>query len=115
MTKIYYYVSPSKTEAVSKFIESLEKAEKGKLFHIFEHIKKHGIITAIPHAKKLVGTKLWEIKLISKTSIRVIYAIVFRKDILILLGFTKKTQKTPKKYIKTAIARLQEWKTRFDA
>lgn len=112
MSKIYYYVSSSKQEAVSEFIDSLEKSTKEKLFRTFEHFTKYGVISAIPHTKKLIGTKLWEIKLVGKNSIRVIYAVVFRGDILIILGFIKKTQKTPQKYIKTALARLADWKGR---
>jgi len=112
MSKVYYYVSSSKNEAVSEFMESLGRVEKEKLFHIFEHFKKHGVVSAIPHTKKLTGTRLWEIRLVGKNNIRVIYAVVFRGDVLILLGFTKKTQKTPKKYIRTALARLQDWKAR---
>ncbi|MEK7472679.1 MAG: type II toxin-antitoxin system RelE/ParE family toxin [Patescibacteria group bacterium] len=112
MSKIYYYVSASKHDAVSKFIDSLEKTEKEKLFHTFEHFKKYGVISAVPHTKKLTGTKLWEIKLVGKNSVRVIYAVVFKGDVLIILGFIKKSQKTPKKYINTALARLEDWKNR---
>lgn len=112
MSKIYYYLSSSKKDAVSEFIDSLEKTTKSKLFDIFEHFKKYGVVSAVPHTKKIIGTKLWEIKLVSKKSIRVLYAVVFRRDILIILGFVKKSQKTLKKYIDTAIARLADWKNR---
>lgn len=112
MSKIYYYLSASKKDTVSEFIDSLEKTTKSKLFDIFEHFKKHGVISAVPHTKKLVGTKLWEIKLVSKKSIRVLYAVVLKGDVLIILGFVKKSQKTPKKYIDTALARLEDWKNR---
>ncbi|MEK7100314.1 MAG: type II toxin-antitoxin system RelE/ParE family toxin [Patescibacteria group bacterium] len=112
MSKIYYYLSVSKKDAVSEFIDSLEKTTKSKLFDIFEHFKKYGVISAVPHTKKLTGTKLWEIKLIGKKSVRVLYAVVLRGDVLIILGFIKKSQKTPQKYIKTALARLEDWKNR---
>lgn len=112
MVKIYYYVTSSKQEPVRDFIDSLEKINKQKLFRVFEHFKSYGIITTIPHIKKLSGTRLWEIKLVGKNSIRVIYAIVFKNDVLILLGFIKKAQKTPLKYIGTALKRLEDWEAR---
>lgn len=112
MSKIYYYLSTSKKDTVSEFIDSLDKITKSKLFDIFEHFKKYGVISAVPHTKKLTGTKLWEIKLISKKSIRILYAIVLKGDVLIILGFIKKSQKTPQKHIKTALIRLEEWKRR---
>ena len=112
MVKIYYYVTSSKQEPVRDFIDSLEKINKQKLFRIFEHFKNYGVVTAIPHIKKLSGTRLWEIKLVGKNSIRVIYAVVFKNDVLILLGFMKKTQKTLLKYINTAFMRLKDWEAR---
>ena len=41
MSKIYYYVSASKQNAVSEFIDSLDNSIKEKLFHTFEHFKKY--------------------------------------------------------------------------
>ena len=112
MIKIYYYVSSSKQEPVRDFIDSLEKIDKQKLFRVFEHFKSYGVVKAISHIKKLSGNRLWEIKLVGKTSIRIIYAVVFRKDVLVLLGFIKKTQKAPLKYINTALMRLRDWEAR---
>ena len=113
MIKIYYYVSSSNQEPVRKFIDSLEKINKQRLFRIFEHLKSYGAITTIPHIKKLSGTRLWEIKLVGKSSIRTIFAVVFKSNVLILLGFIKKTQKTPLKYINTALIRLRDWEARY--
>lgn len=105
-------MTPTKQEPVRDFIDSLERINKQKLFRIFEHFKNYGVVTTIPHIKKLSGTRLWEIKLVGKNSIRVLYAIVFKNDVLILLGFIKKAQKTPLKYINTALTRLKDWKVR---
>lgn len=113
VVKIYYYVTSSKQEPVRDFIDSLEKTEKQKLFRVFEHFKNYGLVTTIPHIKKLSGIRLWEIKLVGKNSIRVIYSVVFNNDVLVLLGFIKKAQKTPSKYIATALIRLRDWEARY--
>lgn len=112
MTKIYYYISPSKQQPVSDFIDTLTKNDRQKLFRVFEYFKIYGITTVIPHIKKLTGTKLWEIKIVGYNSIRILYAIIFMGDVLLLTGFIKKSQKTPEKYLRTALLRLKDWKSR---
>lgn len=113
MTRIFYYISPSKQQPIVDFINTLNKNGREKLFHVFEYLKIYGINIAIPHIKKLSGSKLWEIKIVGSNSIRVIYAVVFRGDLLMLTGFIKKSQKTPKKHMNTALSRLKDWKARF--
>lgn len=112
MTRIYYYISPTKQQPVADFINTLTKNDKQRLFRVFEYFKIYGITTVIPHIKKLTGTKLWEIKIVGSNSIRIIYAVILRGDVLILTGFIKKSQKIPKKYLNTALLRLKDWETR---
>lgn len=109
MTRIYYYRTNNK-EPIKEFLDSIEKQTKEKVFRIFEHIEEYGIRAPIPNLKKLTGTELWEIRILGKQSIRIIYLLIKNDDILVLHGFVKKTQKTPMKELNIAIKRHQEWK-----
>lgn len=111
-TPIYYYTTPSGDNPAQKFMDSLQKPQKAKIFRVIQYIKEYGLVTAIPHIKKLTGTPLWEIRILGEDNIRVIYSVVLKNSILILHGFIKKTQKTPPRELDTALNRLKDWKVR---
>lgn len=111
--RIVYFISSSGENPVSKFIDSCAKNQQVKILRIFSHLGEHGVKAAIPHVKKLSGTPFWEIRILGKDNIRIIYAIELEKTILLLHGFFKKRQKTPKKEIKICYKRYQEFKERL--
>jgi len=109
MTIIYYFVGKSGDNSVKKFIDSSESQTKKKIFKIFVFIERYGIQAVFKHTKKLTGTPLWEIRILGKNSTRIIYATIYKNDILLLNAFLKKSQETPKKEISLSIDRLQRW------
>ena len=70
----------------------------------------YGLSSILPHTKKLTGTPFWEIRILGRDNIRVLYAIPFQNSVLILHGFVKKTQKTPVQELQVAISRFEQWK-----
>lgn len=108
-TVIYYYTTFSGDNPVKKFIESLPERQQRKIARILSNIAEYGLITAIPHIKKLSGIPLWEIRVLGQDNIRVFYATVHQNSILLLHGFVKKSQATPRKDIKLSLDRLGEW------
>ena len=109
MTKVIYYTTAKGENPVEKFLDSLQKQDIAKIFRILQYIEIYGLITALPHAKKLTGTSLWEIRILGKTNIRVIYVTLQENSILLVHGFLKKKQKTPIKEIELAKSRTQDW------
>ncbi len=109
MTKVIYYTTANGENPARKFIESLQEKQQRKVVRILTNIKVYGLVTAIPHIKKLTGTPLWEIRILGEDSIRIFYATILTDSILLLHGFTKKSQKTPSREIKTATERLNDW------
>ncbi len=107
--KIYYYTTTSGENPFDKFLNSLSEQEQRKILRIFANIKTYGLTTAIPHIKKFTGTPLWEIRILGQNNIRVFYATIVEDSILVLHGFSKKSQKTPSREIKTAVDRFNEW------
>lgn len=68
-----------------------------------------GLEGGYPHVKKLAGTELWEYRILGSDNIRIFYISMTGKIFLILHGFKKKKQQTPRKEIKVAQERLQEY------
>lgn len=110
-TKIIYYFSPNGKNIIREFILSLQKKQQAKVRRVLQIISEYGLISANPHIKKLTGTPLWEIRILGKDNLRILYATLDSNSILILHGFNKKTQKTPPKEIQLAIKRYQEWQS----
>lgn len=108
--KIYYYLSKTGDNPVKNFIDSLEKSQKAKIFRIFQRYERYGLDSIIPHTKSLAGTPLWELRLLGKDNIRIIYLTKTKSSILTLHGFVKKKQKTPQKEIYIALERYETWK-----
>lgn len=105
--KVIYYISASGENHVKSFLDARPKA-KLKALRILSHIEEYGLEVAIPHIKKLTGTLLWEIRILGEDSIRILYVTKQEKTVYLLHAFVKKTDKTPKKDIDTALNRLNE-------
>lgn len=106
---IYYYISPAGSNPVKQFIDSLTPQQQTKILRIFQYIQEYGLAAHLPQIKKLTGTSLWEIRVLGKHNLRILYVIPKENLALILHGFIKKTAKTPKKELKAALNRYQEW------
>lgn len=105
--KVVYYISFSNTNPVREFLDTNLKA-KVKAFRIFSNIEEYGLTSVIPHIKKLIGTPLWEIRILGEDSVRILYVTQKEKQVLLLHAFVKKTNKTPSKEINIALIRLKD-------
>ncbi len=108
--KVVYFTSISGENPVSRFIDSCTKKQQTKILRILKHLEEYGLQMAIPHLKKLSGTPFWEIRILGKDNIRIIYVIETGKMIILLHGFFKKTQKNIKKEVKICYQRYKEFK-----
>lgn len=105
-----YFVSSSGDNPVRTFIDSCTKKQQVKILRVLKHLEEYGIHIVIPHIKKLSGTPFWEIRILGKDNIRIIYVVEVGKLIILLHGFFKKTQKTPQKEIEICCRRYNEFK-----
>ena len=106
--KVIYYASSSGNNPVSDFLDSLDKQTQSKLLRIVTNIEEYGLLSVIPHVKKLSGTPLWEIRILGKVNARIIYVVPTRTRVILLHGFVKKSNKTPSKEIHIALARFRD-------
>lgn len=105
---IVYYESPNNKFPVYDFIESLSAKAKAKVVNTFDLLSEFGIKLGMPKVRKIIGTPLWELRVLGKDSIRIFYVIKSERRIILLHGFIKKKQKTDKKEINIALERLED-------
>lgn len=111
---VAYYKKRSGKIPVKEFLDSLEIKQKAKVLRILLQIQKYGLTSVIPHIKKLTCLPLWEIRILGKDNIRIIYILLHQDLVFLLHGFTKKSNKTPTKEVKVSINRYYDWKQRLD-
>ena len=107
--KIKYYAHKNERSPVYEFIEKLPEKTQSKLINTFDLLQEYGIKVREPHAKKVIGTPLWELRILGEDNIRIFYIAMVELTFFLLHGFKKKKQKTPKKEILIALNRLKEY------
>jgi phage-related protein len=93
-------------ERAKRFLHSLDRRVIVQFHTLFDLLKVRGKLQH-PDSKK-VTKNLFEIRIRMDNQYRGFYAYIKRKQIIILHIFIKKTQKTPRKEILTAIKRLKQ-------
>lgn len=89
---------------VKKFISNLQKDTQSKVLRYIELLEKFGPNLRMPYAKRITKD-LYELRIRGKQETRIFYTIRSNKAFL-LHGYVKKTNKTPLREIKKALARL---------
>jgi len=109
--EIEYYVTNSGNCRVKEFIDSLSPEGKARYVFITQLMKDYGINVREPYVKQITGhRKLFEIRLKDRSGIsRILYFAHTGRKLVLLHGFTKKTDKTPKKEIETAEQRMKDY------
>lgn len=110
-TKVEYYVSNSGENPFDDFLNSLLSSQQSKILRVLVHLEIYGLPQVIPHIKKLTNSPFWEIRILGKDNIRVIFIVSTKNLIVILHGFIKKTRKTPPREINIAYSRYREWES----
>ena len=95
-------------EIVEDELLALPKDMQARFLRISELVETFGPHqVGMPHVRPL-RDKLWEMRLTGKSGIgRAIYVAAARRRLVILHAFVKKTEKTPKRAIDMALARMK--------
>ncbi len=110
--KIEFYKTATDKSPVDEFVEQLNVKAQNKIVQVIGLLKEFGINLGMPHSKKVIGTPLWELRLLGSDNIRIFYITQSGKTFLLLHAFRKKKQKTDRKEIKIALDRLLDYKSR---
>ncbi len=112
--KVVFYTNAKGASPVKNDLFKMTEKQQGKVQRAIKPIIEFGVGTHIRNIKKLTGTPLWEIRILGRDNIRILYAIVVSDTVVMLHIFVKKTQKTAKKELKIALSRYADAKTRLD-
>ena len=94
---------------VKSSLDALPVDMRASLQRIVELIEAHGLERVREPYVKHLGGPLWEMRLKGRSGIaRAVYVTTTGKRIVIVHVFTKKTQKTPRREIETALKRARE-------
>jgi phage-related protein len=106
---IEYYVEENGNIPVRNFLESLDEATYARLARSFERLRERNIFAKDPLVKH-IQDKIWELRVESNTNTyRILYIFFSGKRIILLHGFSKKTQKLPQKELDIAKKRLADF------
>ena len=98
--------------AVEREIKALPDDLQAKFLHIAEMLEEFGVNQVRePYVKPLIGTspKLWEMRMKGKSGIaRAVYVVAVGQRIVVVHAFIKKSDKTPRQAIETALKRAKE-------
>ena len=96
-------------EAAREEFDALPEDLQARLNRIRDLIVEHGLERLPPKLLKHIDGKLWEFRLKGNDTIgRAFYITRTGRRIIILRVFVKKTQKTPSREIRLALARAEE-------
>lgn len=102
---IIYY-----SEQVQEDIMSLPDTLQARYIGLTQRMLEHGPNLGLPHTDAF-GGGLFELRLKGAEGIaRVFFCTMVEREIVMLHGFIKKTQKTPEKELKIAKSRMKELK-----
>ena len=103
------YVDVSGVAPVEEFIHSLPPRDQGHFAWTVELLKEFGVRLRMPYARHLEG-KLWELRVRTGSNAhRVIYFAHSGRRFVLLHGFTKKTDKTPRRELEMARKRMMDF------
>lgn len=107
MYKVTFYTLPSGKSPIKEFILSSHESMRSKIARQIKYLKEFGLTLANPSLKKLIGTKLWEARILGKDSARIICMAMVGNEIVIVHIFKKKGNKMPKKDLNIALKRYE--------
>lgn len=106
-TIVEFFASFDKKSPIKEFIDQCPTQQQVKILRILQYLQEFGPTSAIPNSKKLKGTPLWELRILGKDNIRIIYAPLGKNKVVVLHIFLKKKRKTPRKEIELAFRRYK--------
>lgn len=97
------------SRTVAEELDSLPPDMRAKLDHMIRLIEEFGPHRVREPYVKPLRDKLWEMRIKGRDGIaRAVYVTAKDRRIVIVHAFRKKTRKTPRAAIRTALSRMQE-------
>jgi phage-related protein len=106
---IVFYIDEQGQNPVEEFLSNLDQKTTARFIWSLDQLEKRNVKAREPLARQIEG-KIWELREESSTNIyRIMYFFYTGKKIVLLHGFQKKTQKTPRHEIEIARNRMEHF------
>ena len=113
---IEFYCSESQRYPVEEFLNRLPVKHRAKAIRELELLETYGWLLLAPHTRKIQGNRyagLYELRIKFASNIsRIIYFGSVGNIFVLLHGFVKKSNKTPRRELETALRRMKNYKER---
>ena len=107
--QIVFYVDENGDSPVEEFLRGLDSKTRTRFTWSLEQLRLRNVQASEPLVKHLEG-KIWELRRASSGNIyRVLYFFFTGRQIVLLHGFQKKTEKTPRVEIAVAQKRMESY------
>ena len=108
---IYYYETAAGTVPVSEFVATLSPHAKAKFIRALELLEEYGLLLREPWVKSIRSIpKLRELRFkVFGDIYRFFFFPVTGRRLILLHGFKKKSQETPRRELHTAKARMKDY------
>jgi phage-related protein len=108
--QVVYYQDRRGRRPVREFLDSLGATDLAAVMRGFALLEEFGLAVGAPHVRSMGGyKKLWELRVrAQRGAIRLFYFAHTGRRFVILHGFVKKSGKTPRREIETAVRRMQD-------
>lgn len=115
--KLLRYKTEAGEDVIEVFLMSLPSGHRAKAIWELDLLAQYGLSLKMPYVRGIKGERykgLMELRIQQGNSISRIFYFLCVKDTLVLLhGFVKKEQKTPKKELETALRRRDDFLRRL--
>lgn len=99
-------------EPVADFLDALPIEVQAKILRLIDLLTDYGVLLKEPYTRRIRG-KLRELRITDRSGeVRILYFAFADRRLVFLLGFVKKTRKTPVRDIEIAERRLDEFVNR---
>lgn len=111
--KVELYQTESGKEVVAEFLGSLPAKEQAKVLRDIDLLAEFAPNLHEPYTKHVEGP-IWELRSKFSSNVYRIFYFIWREDTLVLLhGFTKKTQKMPRAELELAKKYCADYQSRY--
>ena len=114
---ILLYQKENGEEPVMAFLNELPPKHRAKAIRDIDLLEEHGLSLKLPYVRNIEGEKykgIMELRVQQGSDIsRIFYFLPVGNSFVLLHGFVKKTQKTPKRELETAYRYMQDYLRRF--
>jgi phage-related protein len=107
--EVVFYSLPSGKQPVLSWLVEQAPEVRAAFAHLFELLESNGTAMGEPHVKPL-GKKLYELRVNGRDgTFRTLYFAASGRRFVMVHGFQKKTQKTPKAELEKAQKRMADF------